>query len=297
MKEREIHYWHRRQRKIKTEKILDRQILTWLYKTVMGRFFTNLLFSKRLFSFAYALFYEGKRSRKKITPFVEKFDIKIEDFEPGPYSSFNEFFSRRFRSGTRTFAENPAHLPAFAEARYLAWINTFPDQVFPVKGSFLTPQALLKSEKWAGAFDNGPVVLARLAPQDYHRVHYVDSGRIIDWYRINGDLHSVNPLALSTKSDVLCTNARDVTIQKTENFGFIAYVEVGAMTVGKIIQNHTFGDFACRGDEKSFFRFGGSSVVLLGERGRWIPDREILAHTEKGLETFVELGTVIGKKI
>lgn len=192
----------------------------------------------------------------------------------------------------------PSIMPAFAEGRYLAWEKTFPDQVFPVKGEFLKADCLLNSMEKANIFFNGPVVIARLAPHDYHRFHFVDSGKICYYYRIRGRLHSVNPIALSTKGDILCTNQRDVTIQETDNFGLIAYIEIGAMTVGKIIQsfhtgNHPSGIFPYRGEEKGYFQYGGSTVVLLGQGGRWTPDKEILECTKRRLETFVELGTSI----
>ena len=87
-----------------------------------------------------------------------------------------------------------------------------------------------------------------------------------------------------------------MTIQETENFGLIAYIEIGAMTVGKIEQNYRRGDFVSRGDEKGYFKYGSSTVVLLGEKGCWSPDRGILEYTSKGIETFVELGSSIASK-
>jgi phosphatidylserine decarboxylase len=186
-------------------------------------------------------------------------------------------------------------MPAFVEARYLAWEEASPRMAFPVKGRYLTVDALLGGRTWAAEFLHGPVIIARLAPQDYHRVHFVDSGRIVEHYHIEGPLHSVNPVALSSISGILSTNARDVMVQETARFGRIAYVEVGAMTVGRIVQTSAAGAVPGRGEEKSHFEFGASTVVVLGRPGRWIPDSEILDHTRRGIETFVELGTAVAR--
>jgi len=292
---REIEYWHRRQRCMETERVQDVRALSLLYETAIGRFFTNLVLSKRVFSIVYAIAHDGRRSVRRIGPFIREFEIDADQFEPGPYRSFNEFFRRRFLPSARSFAGDPSLMPAFAEGRYLAWEKTSVNQRFPVKGRRLPCRTLLASDEWAQAFEGGPVVICRLAPQDYHRVHFADSGSIIEIYHVAGALHSVNPLALQAKPDILCTNSRDVTIQRSANFGLIAYVEIGAMTVGRITQCCSRGGSVQRGEEKSYFQIGGSTVVVLGEKGRWRPDNDILEHTARGLETFVELGTAIGK--
>jgi phosphatidylserine decarboxylase len=52
-----------------------------------------------------------------------------------------------------------------------------------------------------------------------------------------------------------------------------------------------------RGDEKAVFRFGGSAVVLFGERGKWRPEEDLIAHTKEGVETLVRLGDVIACRL
>jgi phosphatidylserine decarboxylase len=51
-----------------------------------------------------------------------------------------------------------------------------------------------------------------------------------------------------------------------------------------------------RGAQKSVFKFGGSAVVLFGQRGRWSPADDILRHTSEGMETYLRLGEVIAKR-
>jgi len=100
----------------------------------------------------------------------------------------------------------------------------------------------------------------------------------------------VNPLALKKIPTVFSDNERKVTILETENFGKLAYVEVGAICVGKIVQSREMVGTFDRGEEKGYFLFGGSTVILLGEKGKWVPDDIILEKTEMGMEVYQKVG-------
>jgi phosphatidylserine decarboxylase len=106
----------------------------------------------------------------------------------------------------------------------------------------------------------------------------------------------VNPAALAFRGEIFATNERHVSILETKNFGKLAYVEVGAMMVGLIRQTHAEADPFRRGDEKGTFLFGASTVILLGQRGRWVPDADLLEQTSKfKRETLIRLGQGIAK--
>ena len=220
----------------------------------------------------------------------------MEEFEGSSFASFNEFFIRRFKSGSRPFVSAPGEMPAFAEGRYLAFDKTSKKQTLLIKGIRLSPASLLGDCEKAKAFVGGPLLIARLCPTDYHRFHFPDEGVGFDDYRIAGKLHSVNPVALYYKEDILATNERQVSLLQTRNFGRLAYVEVGALCVGKIVQSHVSGKSFIRGEEKGYFLFGGSTVVLMGEPGAWKPDEDLLKQTARGMETLLKLGTRIASR-
>jgi phosphatidylserine decarboxylase len=132
---------------------------------------------------------------------------------------------------------------------------------------------------------------------DYHRFHFPDDGEVLDEYRIAGRLHSVNPFALRARSDILATNDRHVSILDTSNFGRLAMVEVGAMNVGKIVQTHPTGAPFHRGDEKGYFCFGGSTILLFGEAGGWVPSTDLLEQTALERETLVRLGDEVARAV
>jgi phosphatidylserine decarboxylase len=289
-------YWHREKKCEEIEQVYGDRFVRWLYETAPGLTLADRLLTKRWFSRLYGIYQASPLSRRKIRPFVDDFKITMEEFEETPYGSFNDFFIRKFKPGKRSFVTAPHLLPAFSEARYLAFERMDENIRFPVKGSLMGAMELLAVESKAGAFMNGPVVIARLAPVDYHRFHYPDDGQTIEEYRVHGNLHSVNPLALKSRGEVFSTNERQVSILKTENFGKLAYIEVGALCVGKIVQSHPPQTPFKRGDEKGYFLFGASTVILLGQPGAWKPDADILERTARAQETYIKLGERIASK-
>ena len=99
--------------------------------------------------------------------------------------------------------------------------------------------------------------------------------------------------ALQSKPDILFANERNVNILETRNFGRLGFVEVGALSVGRIAQVHPLDSPFRRGEEKAVFRFGGSAIVVLGEAGKWCPSADLLEHTQENVETLVRLGDCV----
>lgn len=159
-----------------------------------------------------------------------------------------------------------------------------------------TLEELIGDEKLASAYKGGICLLLRLAPVDYHRFHFLDSGVCGESRRIKGAYYSVNPIALKTVTSVFCRNKREYSILHSENFGNVLYVEVGATSVGSIIQTHIPGIRINKGDEKGYFKFGGSTMLLFMEKGKAVVDEDILQKTEIGYETKVLAGEIIGMK-
>lgn len=84
------------------------------------------------------------------------------------------------------------------------------------------------------------MIIARLAPQDYHRWHSPINGTMVAINEIPGAYYTVNPQAINeaTTLDVFCENRRSVMILRREETGSpIAMVVVGAMVVGSIKYN------------------------------------------------------------
>ena len=290
-----LRIWNRSLRKIEEEMIAGEKAMRWLYESPFGSLAVNSVISKPWFSQLYGAYQDSSLSRREIPGFISKFGIDMSEFETTDYSSFNDFFIRKFKPDARTFVQTPTQMPAFAEGRYLAFEKTTRDTPLPIKGAVLNASALLGERKELAGFVGGPGFIARLCPVDYHRFHYPDDGTTLETFPLEGKLHSVNPIALAVKGDILFTNERIVSILETENFGKLAYIEVGALCVGKIVQSHTDKNFK-RGDEKGYFLFGGSTVILLGEPGKWKPAADLIEQSAQGREALVKLGEPIATK-
>lgn len=299
----EIKYFNRELDSVETEKVYGDKAVRWLYESVPGKALSKLLI-KRPLSVLYGMAQESSLSHRKVAPFIKDFNIKIDEYLPeegreekDPYSSFNSFFIRRFKEGARPIESKENLMPAFCEARYFGYESLTAESKIPVKGDLLGGQALLNHEKWGRIFEGGPCLLARLCPVDYHRFHFPDNGQISEHYRVPGVLHSVNPLALRSNPDIFAINERQVTILETQNFGKLAYVEVGAICVGKIVQTRPMVGSFKRGEQKGYFLFGGSTVIVLGEPGKWKPDDVLLEKTKQGMEVYQKLGTRIAQAL
>lgn len=297
----QIKYFHREHNQIETEKVYGDLLIKLLYNSSSGKILAPI-FANKFLSKIYGIMQNNMLTQLKVPKFVANFNIHLEDYLPGSikidnqalsYRNFNEFFIRAFKPGKRIFPTEQNQLGAPAEARYYGHEKITDDLTIPVKGKDLKADKLLQNDKWNNYFKNGPLLIARLCPVDYHRYHYPDNGTTLDHYQIAGEFHSVNPLALKSKSDILIANERRVSILETQNFGKIAYIEVGAAMVGKIVQSHDETKEFNKGDEKGYFLFGGSTVIILGEEGRWRPSDDILENTKKSIETYVKLGDVI----
>jgi len=301
----EIKYFNRITGQPEVEKVYGDWFINFLYKTGAGHSVGNV-FTNKYFSKIYGSFQDLSISHKKVRPFIEKFNIKIDDYESGSksahdirdsYKTFNEFFIRKFKLGIRPFVAESNRMPAFAEARYVGFEAVDEKKQYPVKGQYLLAKDLIGDNKISKIFDGGPLMIARLCPVDYHRYHYPDNGKILDHFRVPGTFDSVNPLALKHKNQIFIKNERYVSILQTENFGRLAYIEVGAICVGKIVQSHPWKKPFLRGQEKGYFLFGGSTVILLGEKGLWKPSEDILSNTAKGIETYLHLGQEVAVRI
>ena len=131
----------------------------------------------------------------------------------------------------------------------------------------------------------------------YHRFHFPDYGIPTEHIHIKGHYYSVNPIALHKVAEIYCQNKREITIFNSQNFNKILLLEVGATCVGSIIQTFEPGEVVSKGDEKGYFKFGGSTVIMLLKKGQVSIHQDILDNTEAGVETKINMGEAIGFKL
>lgn len=156
-------------------------------------------------------------------------------------------------------------------------------------------ESLLRSKKLAKRYEDGILLLFRLTVDDYHRYCYIDNGTKTRNWHIPGVFHTINPLA-SKVFPIYKENTREFSILKSENYGNILIMEVGALLVGKIVNYHEEMKVK-RGDEKGRFEFGGSTIIVCLEKGKAKIDTDIINNSLKDIETMVKMGEKIGEKV
>jgi len=137
-------------------------------------------------------------------------------------------------------------------------------------------------------------VIARLCPTDCHRFYFCVDGQPSKTTWIPGSLFSVNPIATKKRPQIWWTNRRAVTLIKTEKAGTIAYVEVGATNCGSITQNFVPGSWIRKGDEKGFFRIGGSAIILFFEQNRINLSDDLVELSATNKEIYCQIGQPLG---
>ena len=270
---------------------LDSLFLRILYRKYLGAPL-RFLMTRKFVSVIGGAYMDSKFSRHRIPSFVEKNNIDLSDYEKREYTSFNDFFTRKILPDKRPFSTTKTDLCSPADSRLSAFHAT-EDGTFMVKGTEYTLAELLGDAKLAREFYGGSVLVFRLCVDDYHRYAFFDDGEIAVPPRyIPGAFHTVRPIAFTSKRRVFCRNAREITVLNTAHFQKAVQVEVGAMMVGRII-NHNLCKFK-KGEEKGYFAFGGSTVVLVLQKNAAQPEPCFFENTQNGLETRVYCGETIG---
>jgi phosphatidylserine decarboxylase len=292
-----ISLYNRESKKIENEIVFGKSFLDFIYGTKPGLFFTELILKKKFFSVLYGNLLKKPSSKKKIYPFIKQHNIDIEELlEPvDSFGSFNDFFIRKLKPGSRPVNYNPDVLISPADAR-LSVYNIEYDTIFPVKGKKFTLFQLTNNKSFTEKYLNGICLIFRLAPIDYHRFCYIDDGMHEPVKQLGHFYHSVNPIALESNSEVFEHNYRELCELKTENFGEILDIDIGAMGVSKIIQHNPSGSVFKKGEEKGYFEFGGSTTMIILQKNRVNIDEDILQYSGQGIETLVKYGSAIGRK-
>jgi phosphatidylserine decarboxylase len=165
-----------------------------------------------------------------------------------------------------------------------------------IKGKFFDFEELISKKKhlWKYTFNNGTFGVFRLTPEKYHYNHAPVSGYVADHYEIDGSYHSCNPSAVVKSVTPFSKNKRVVTIFNTDvkggsNIGYVAMIEIVALMIGDISQRYCSkkydspqrivpGLFVEKGQPKSLFRPGSSTVVLMFEKNRFRFSKDIVQN-------------------
>ena len=207
---------------------------------------------------------------------MDQFVVDPDDEHWG-FTSWNDFFTRRFRDGERPVAapEDDAVVVSPCEAtpyRIASRVHRRDD--FWAKAEPYSLDELLAGDESVDAFVGGTVWQAFLSAVDYHRWHSPVSGWVVRAW--------VQPGTYYSEADAQGTDAAEPTLSQgylshvatraivlvhadDPAIGLVACVFIGMSDVSSCVVGDCIepGTRVAKGDELGYFQFGGSTVCVL----------------------------------
>jgi phosphatidylserine decarboxylase len=222
--------------------------------------------------------YEDESSKSKITSFISTYAIDMEKFKIESWNNLNEFLKRNLVYKPNMKKNNILYSPVEGLLKVITEDN------FYVKGFKFDFISLVQKKIH---FNHS--ILFRMIPSDYHKVHCPYKLKFISMKYIKGDLYSIRPNTI-VENNSLIKNERCVLTFTDKDDYTVYMILVGSIFIGSVkIYKEKINSWVNPGDEIGYFKFGGSSVVLLLEK-----DISYKVNTFSDFETKVELGTIIG---
>lgn len=290
----EIKYIDRKTENVLTEDVPGEGMLNWLYTKPCGKLSLHALFKRKWFSALGGWYMDRKFSKNRVEKFIDQYNIDMSEYlvsDSKAFKNFNDFFVRKIKDDKRPIGDK---IVSPADGKILAFESISDVNKFFVKGSEFTLNSYLQDEDLANNFEEGSMVIIRLAPVDYHRYHFPIDGLTSETVNIKGHYFSVSPLALRKSLEIFLQNKRTYCIVANPTYGNVLISEVGATMVGSILQTYKPGEIK-KGEEKGYFKFGGSTLVLLFEKGKVKIDQDLIENTKNGFETRILMGENIAQ--
>lgn len=243
-----------------------------------------------------------------VPKFVKDYKIDMSDFTPDnpeKYSTFNDFFIRQLAQKVRKIDERPNVVTSVADSklRVLPNVSAGDDAKFFIKQQPFNLTQFLGDKKLANQYEGGTLLVFRLAPTDYHRFHFpfdCQASKSVPLDSLLGIVgakyESVSPVAFRTGIWPLSENKRKYITLKSDEFGEVIMMAVGAAMVGSIQFTYTPDNNVKKGDEAGYFQYGGSTICLLFKKGMIDVPNILLTRSKMDPNTKTKEVTVKGHK-
>jgi len=203
----------------------------------------------------------------------------------GGWKSFNQFFARNFKPGMRPVAAvaDSNIIISPADSTFAGQWEIRRDSQITVKNLHWSVNELLEGSPYKDRFINGQFMHAFLSPTDYHRQHAPVGGTVLEarvipgqvYFEvvaepISGDAQGSHQLAAKRIFNGLdntgyqFAQSRGLIVLDTA-IGLIAILPIGMCQVSSVILTAEVGVTLRKGEEMSYFQFGGSDIVMLFE--------------------------------
>ena len=202
----------------------------------------------------------------------------------GGWKTFNQIFARHFKPGFRPVAAiaDPSIVVMPADSTFGGQWEIRQDSHVTVKNLHWQVSELLEGSPYKNRFENGLFMHSFLSPTDYHRQHAPLGGRVLEARVIHGQVYleveavpaeavgGKHDLHLKRNYDSLDTagyqfaQSRALIVLETA-IGLVAVLPIGMCQVSSVILTAEVGVSVRKGEELSYFQFGGSDIIVLFE--------------------------------
>lgn len=215
----------------------------------------------------------------------------------GGWKTFNQFFARRTKPGYRPIAAiNDDHvITSPADSTYDGQWPINAESKVDIKGLEWSIEELLEGSKYKDDFDGGIFIHQFLNTTDYHRQHAPVGGKVLEAREIQGTTwlgvaavpiegdpkgrtHIVrHKLEALDEAGYQFMQTRGLIVIQSK-IGKVAVLPMGMAQVSSIIVTAEEGKFLRKGEEISYFQFGGSDIVMVFQR-----DSNVSITAHKGI--------------
>ena len=283
-------YRDRNGQKLEKESFIDK-LSSLVYGNSLGRMFIKPFTTPFVSRFVGACL-DSRLSVLLAIPYKMMFHLDMSIYKPKVYSSYNEFFTREIKPEHRPVDGETGSLISPADGK-LSLYSISENLQITIKNSVYSISSLLKSRELAEEYKNGYAVVIRLTGEDYHHYCYVADGVKGKNHYLKGMFHMLHPV-VREQIPVYKENTREFCRIRTKYFGEVIQMEVGAMMIGRICNLNQGTTEVSKGEEKGYFAYGGSTVVVLVKENMVDFDKDLLENSKEQIETLVKMGVRIG---
>ncbi|KAI1264559.1 phosphatidylserine decarboxylase-like protein [Xylariaceae sp. FL1019] len=205
---------------------------------------------------------------------------------PGGWKNFNEFFGRKLVDGARPVAPGKLIVTYPCDCSYDSAFDIDSNSTIDVKGVQWNIDDLLHPSAYEDSFQGGVFMHAFLNTHNYHRQHAPVGGRVLEARVIQGAAYlEVQPdgTTLRALRRIPGPDAQDGTgyqflqtrgliVIETDDIGLVAILPIGMAQVSSVVLSVKPGDRIEKGDEISYFQFGGSDCVVVFQKEAGLKD-------------------------
>lgn len=201
----------------------------------------------------------------------------------GGWKTYNDWFARTPKPGARPIAapldDRVVVSPADSTNAGQWWVGA--DSQVDIKGIEWRIDELLEGSPYKDAFKGGIWIHQFLNTTDYHRQHAPVGGKVVEARFIQGQAYlqvtaepipgdptGRNHVVLKRQFDIPDTpgyqfmQARGLVVIDSP-IGLVAVLPMGMAQVSSVIMTTEVGRTIAKGDEISYFQFGGSDIVVI----------------------------------